>query len=277
MATCTGHKERVTSVAYSPDGKTVASGSWDNTVKIWQADNGKLVKTLTGHKTEVVAVAYSAAGQLFSASIDGTVFQWEVDAAKPRKTFGPFEGSVSTLAVSRNGKILAVADHFHVRFFKYGRGKHLVGGVQPGRVTLWDVADGRKLRTLTGHRGAVVSLAFGADGLLATASWDGTVKLWNSATGAVVASIPKQTHKLHTVAFSHDGKTLALGGDDRTVQLWEVGPRWVFQRAILKGHGRETTCLAFGKDDQYLVSGSGVSASTWWVSGGEVLLWDARK
>jgi WD40 repeat protein len=235
------------------------------------------VKTLPGHKAEVVAVAYNAAGQLFSASIDGAVLQWDVDAAAPARTFGPHEGGVSTLALSHDGKVLAVADNFHARFVKYGPGKYLVDGRRPGTVTLWSSDDGRKLGTLTGHSSAIVSLSFRADGLLATASWDGTVRLWNSATRSLVASVPKQNHKLHGVAFSNDGKTLAVGCDDRTVQLWDVGsvPRWLFQRAVLKGHNRETTCLAFGKDDQYLVSGSGAPTSTWFVKGGEVLVWDA--
>jgi len=279
LATCTGHKDRVTSVAFSPDRKTLASGSWDNTVKLWQANSGQLLKTLTGHQAEVVAVAYSAGGQLFSASIDGAVFQWDIDTGLQARTFGPHKGGVSTLALSPDGKILAVADNFHIQFAKYGPGRYVVDRGQPGTATLWDVASGRKLQTLTGHQRAIVSLAFRADGLLATASWDGTVKLWNSASGAETATVPKQNQRLHAVAFSHDGKTLALAGNDRAVQLWDVSlaPRSLFQRAVLKGHSRETTCLAFGKDDRYLVSGSGAPTSSWFVKGGEVLYWDAHR
>ena len=278
LATCSGHIDRATSVAFSPDNKTLASAGWDNTVKLWQASTGKLQKTLTSHRAEVVAVAYNAAGQLFSASIDGAVIQWDVNTGAPARNVGSHEGGVSTLALSQDGKVIAVAGNFQAVIGNDEHGKHLTGGKQPTTVTLWDLGDGHKLHTLTGHKQAVVSVAFRGDGLLATASWDGTVKLWNSTTGEELTTLPQQK-RMHTVAFSHDGKTLALGGYDCTVQLWDVelAPRRFSQRAVLKGHGRETTCLAFGKDDQYLVSGSGVPIGNWWVKGGEVLVWDARR
>jgi len=165
-----GHRDVVNSVAFSADGKLLASGSRDNNIKLWDAATGREIRTLQGHSSYVLSVAFSADGKLLaSGSGDNTITLWEVATGREIRTLKGHSSVVNSVAFSADGKLLA-------------------SGSYDKTITLWEVATGKAIRTLQGHRGNVYSVAFSADGkLLASGSWDGSTRLWNVQTGKEIA------------------------------------------------------------------------------------------
>ncbi|WP_233154188.1 nSTAND1 domain-containing NTPase, partial [Scytonema sp. HK-05] len=148
-----GHSKEVLSVALSRDGKTLASGSDDNTIKLWDVATSKELKTLNRHSSSVSSVAFSPDGKtLASGSYDNTIKLWDVATSKELKTLNRHSGSVNSVAFSPDGKTLA-------------------SGSSDNTIKLWDVATSKELKTLNGHSGSVNSVAFSRDGkTLASAS-----------------------------------------------------------------------------------------------------------
>ena len=209
IATLTGHTDRVHALAFSPDGNTLVTGSYDGTVRLWNVAAGRQVGApLTGHDDRVYSVAFSPDGKVVaSGADDGMVRLWDV--ATHRQVGAPLtghDGEIYSVAFSPDGKTLAT-------------------GADDGMVRLWDVATHRQVGApLTGHDGEIRSVAFSPDGkTLATGADDGTVRLWDVATQRQAgAPMTGSTEAVSSVAFSPDGKTLASGGDDGTVRLWDV-------------------------------------------------------
>jgi len=166
------HKERVTSVAFSPDGSKLASGSGDNTVKLWDSATGKELAS-SGHTSYVTSVAFSPDGsKLASGSDDKTVKLWDVATGKELASFSGHTSYVTSVAFSPDGSKLA-------------------SGSDDNTVKLWDIAAGKELATFSGHTSDVTSVAFSPDGSkLASGSGDKTVKLWDSATGKELPGEP---------------------------------------------------------------------------------------
>jgi WD40 repeat protein len=201
--TLTGHTDWVLSVAFSPDGRLLASGSFDDTIKLWEVASGRLVRTLTGHTDWVRSVAFSPDGRLLaSGSDDETIKLWEVASGSLVRSLG-HTAPVLSVAFSPDGRLLASGSYKEIK--------------------LWDVATGSLVRTLTGHTNWVLSVAFSPDGrLLASGSADKTIKLWEVASGSLVRTLTGHTDWVRSVAFSPDGRLLASGSADKTIKLWEV-------------------------------------------------------
>ncbi|MFD4531689.1 cytochrome D1 domain-containing protein [Kitasatospora sp. NPDC058397] len=231
----TGHTGAVTAVAYAPDGRTLATGSADHTVKLWDTTTHRLLATLTGHTGIVNTVAFSPDGRtLASAGTDRTVRLWDVASGRTTGILTGHTGVVSSAAFSPDGRTLATA-----------------GYDQTAR--LWDVASQRALTTLTGHTGAVRAVAYAPDGrTLATGSADHTVKLWDTTTHRLLATLTGHTGTVGTVAFSPDGRTLASAGADRTVRLWDLASHDT--TTILNGHTQEVSQAAFTADGRTLTT-----------------------
>ena len=235
--TLSGHSDYVFSVAFSPDGKVLASGSYDNTIKLWEVKTGRLINTLTGHSDSVSSVAFSPDGQvLASGSLDKTIKLWEVATGRKINSLSGHSHWVYSVAFSPDGQVLASGSHDKT-------------------IKLWEVATGRKINTLTGHSYPVGSVAFSPDGqVLASRSSDKTIKLREVKTGRLINTLSGHSHTVMSVAFSPDGRVLASGSFDKTIKLWKV--KTGREINSLSGHSHYVYSVAFSPDGQVLASGS---------------------
>ena len=199
----TGHTGDINGLAWSPDGRTIASGSRDWTIRLWDAATGTTKATLSGNAGEVNSVAFSADGHtLASAHDEQVVILWDVFTRQRKATLRGHTDYVSSIKYSPDGRTIASASFDHT-------------------VRLWDVATGKTIYTLIGHNDAVISVAYSPDGrTIASASFDHTVRLWDVATGAT-KTILEYPSRVISVAFSPDGRTIA-GAGWHDIFLWDV-------------------------------------------------------
>ena len=284
-ATLQGHTQPVQSVAFSPDGKTIASGSRDMTIKLWDVATGKERATLMGHSNYVVFSPDSKSLASFGGS-DMTVKLWDVSTGKERATFRGHTRPLYGLAFSPDGKTIASGSfdntvklwdmatarvrstvNFPTSIGIWGflalspDGKTLALTSEDETVKLLDVSTGKEQATLKGHTGFVYSVSFSPDGkTVASGSMDKTVKLWELATRKERANFHPSRH-ISSVAFSPDGKTLASGLDSNRVTLWDVASGK--KRATLLGHNWAVNCVAFSPDGKTLASPVGDKINLW--------------
>ncbi|KAK0715232.1 beta transducin-like protein HET-D2Y, partial [Lasiosphaeris hirsuta] len=279
LQTLEGHSDWVRSVAFSPDGQRLASGSDDRTVKIWDTASGRCLKTLEGHSDRVRSVAFSPDGQrLASGSSDRTVKIWDTASGRCLQTLEGHSGWVRSVAFSPDGQRLASgSDDRTVKIWDTASGRclqtleghsdwvrsvafspdgqRLVSGSDDTTVKIWDTASGRCLQTLEEHSDSVLSVAFSPDGQrLASGSDDKTVKIWDTASGRYLQTLEGHSDWVRSVAFSPDGQRLASGSDDKTVKIWDTASGRCLQ--TLEGHSDRVRSVAFSPDGQRLASGS---------------------
>ena len=206
--TITGHSGYVTSVAISPDGQTLVSGSNDKTIKIWQLSTGQELRTLTGHSGWISSLAISPDGQtLVSGSWDKTIKIWQLSTGQELRTLTGHSAHVGSVAISPDGQTL-------------------VSGSGDNTIKIWELSTGRELRTLTGHSASVSSLAISPDGqtLVSGSGSDegGTIKIWQLSTGQLLCTLTGHSGYVTSVAISPDGQTLVSGSYDHTIKIWRV-------------------------------------------------------
>jgi CRISPR-associated protein Csx3 len=227
VQTLIGHSDTVQSVAVSPDGKVIASGSLDKTIKLWNLTTGQLLATLKGHSSVVLSLAFSPDGQILASASnmavqDGNIKLWNVGTRTLQRTLGGrlLDLRVSCLAFSPDGETLATG---HV----------------DAAIRLWHLGSGKVQRILRGHGWDVRSVTFSPDGqLLISAGVDSAIKIWNSRTGkllhtfnrpspsdlvgSLVSWFDSSTGSIWSVSISPDGQTIASGGSDQPIMLWNV-------------------------------------------------------
>jgi WD40 repeat protein len=237
IRTLSGHKKSVMNVSFSPDGKTLATGSADKTIKLWNLSTGKEIRILQGHEETVNSVSFSLDGTtLATASDDSTIKLWNVETGIRNLTIQGHQESVRSVSFSPNGKTLAT-------------------GSVDQTIKLWNVEIGKEIRTLQGHKGLVRSVSFSPDGkTLATSSEN--IRLWDMETGKEIRTLPghKDKKRIESISFSPDGKTLASGSADKTVRLWNVETRTEIR--TLEGHQDSVMSVSFSPDGKTLTSGS---------------------
>ncbi len=245
LYTYSGHAGGVEAVAWSPDGKRIASGSVDNTVQVWDAADGGHVYTYRGHSSSVLAVAWSPDGKrIASGSGDKTVQIWDAADGGHVYTYRGHPSSVLAVAWSPDGKRIASAS-------------------LDKTVQVWDAANGGHVFTFRGHADIVLAVAWSPDGKhIASGSDDTTVQVWDAVNGSHVFTFRGHAGFVHAVAWSPDGKHIASSSDDKTVQVWDaINGSHVF---TFRGHADIVLAVAWSSDGKRIASASTDSTVQVW-------------
>jgi WD40 repeat protein len=255
VRTLRGHSSMVLAVAVSSDGQAIATGSNDHTIKLWQLETGKLLRTLgglfSGHSSIVHTVAFSPDGQLLaSGSWDETIKLWQVSRGKEIRTLTSHGSWINSVAFNP-----ILPNFSYQQEEAYLRGWILASGGADGTVKLWIVSTGIEISTFTGHSDSVWSVAFSPDGqLLASGSADSTIKLWQVDRGREIRSFIGHSFFVNFVTFSPDGRLLVSASADGTIKLWQVSTGKEIH--TFRGHSDAVCSVAFSPNAQFLASGS---------------------
>lgn len=252
VKTFRGHLKPVFSVAFSPDGNTLASGSYDKSVRIWDINAGRLLQTFTGHTDAVYSVAYNSSGNMLaSCGKDKTIRIWDPSTGRLKKTLKSNE-EVTTISFDPIRNQIASAG-------------------EKGIINIWDIDSGKKKFTLRGHFDLISSIDYSFDGAyLASGSYDKQILLWAPLAGKQLTSLPQSTASVNAISFQPNGTALIAGSSDKTVKLWEI-PIGELIRTFEPGSG-EIISVSFNNNGSYLACAmSDGTIGIWNVETGKIV------
>jgi len=296
VMTLSGHTSPVSSVAFSPDGRRIASGSSDETIKVWDAKTGRVIRTLSAHtESWVDSVAFSPDGQrIVSGSVDETIKVWDAETGQLVRTLSGHSNGVNSVAFSPDGRQIASGSDdktvkiwnaktgglvrglrghtkgvYSVAFSPDGR--RIASGSDDETIKIWNAKTGRLVRTLGPHKSWVSSVAFSPDGQrIASGSSAETIKVWNTETGRLVRTLREPfsnvfSRQISSVAFSPDGRWIASGSRDCTIKVWDAETGRLIR--TLSGHTSYVSSVAFSPDGERIATGSGDKTVKVWDLG----------
>lgn len=287
--TWSGHTGSILCLAASPNGEWVASGSHDQTVRLWDVVTGREVHKFGGHSANVNCLAFSRDGHwLVSGSSDKTVRVWDLHSRTQHRVVRNFDAKLESLAITPDGERLVVATASgSVKVLQFGTfaeqvtlrqpgvsvhavaispdGKLAAAGFANAVVRMWDLTTGVETEVLTNHEDAVMCLAFDSRGKwLARGAQGGVVKIWNRVSHAEGPTLQAHWNAINTIAFSEDGQRLVSGGSDNLICEWEVDSGAL--RRTLRGHQRAVTGVVLPNGSQQIVSCSDDVTLRMWES-----------
>jgi eukaryotic-like serine/threonine-protein kinase len=288
-ATLHGHTSTVRCATFSGDGGTIASGSQDGMIRLWDAATGREQLALKIHAAAVTSLGIHG-NLLVSGSADQSVKIWDLKARREVATLLPERGSVDAVAIARDGQTMACATKdgtvtlwdvatrkeqarlagtwglvTTVAFDPTGK-RRLFAGYGDHKARLWDLEQGKVLATFQGHKGPILGLALKPDGeQLATSGYDWLVKVWDVNTRQA-RTLDGHSGQVNAVAWSPDGAIVASGGLDGAVRVWDIAT--FKQQRGLRGHRGPVTSLTFSPDGRMLAS-TGIDQT--------VKLWDMTR
>ena len=245
-----GHTRIVTCISYSPNGCYIVSGSFDKTIRMWDAETGTAVgKPLEGHTGFVMSVAYSPDGHhIISGSSDKTIWVWDGEAGSAvGKPLGGHTDTVTCVAYSPDGR-------------------HILSGSADKTIRMWDADTGSAIgKPFDGHTSGVLSIAYSPDGChIISGSADMTIRMWDAETGSAVGEPLKgHTRQVKSVAYSPDGRHIISGSEDKTIWIWDAETGSAVGKP-LEGHTESVTCVAYSPDGHHILSGSGDCTIRMW-------------
>jgi eukaryotic-like serine/threonine-protein kinase len=288
-----GHTGEVWDAAISPDGRRLASASFDNTVKLWNTTTGNLQQTLRGHEARVYSVAFDKEGtRLVSASADRTAIIWDLATGKPLHVLRGHADNVRCAVFSPDGSVVVTGSwdgtlrgwnaltgqQFRLYNTSAGLitrvafspdGRWVGAGGSSGVAEVWEFYSGGLIQKFKSNLGPILSVAFSPDGWrIATtcnAPGGGVVKLWDILSGDEVLSFQVGSGLIERVTFSPDGRRLATSGWDGTIKVSDVATG--HEVLVLRGHSDRVWGLNFSASGDALVSAS---------ADRKVLLWNAK-
>jgi WD40 repeat protein len=237
LKTFSGHFGVVNRVTFSPDGETVASGSEDNTLKVWHLATGELIQSVISESQGVKFAVISPDGKkLASGSGDNSIQLWQLPTEKIQHTLIGHLDIVNQVAFSPDGQTL-------------------ISGSQDGTIKLWNTSNGELLHTLRGHSAGVKTVIISHDGkFVVSGSEDKTIKIWHLGGGVLLHNLTQHSQPINSLAISPDNQLLASGSNDNTIRVWDLATGKLMD--ILTGHSEAVRSVAFSPKGQNLASGS---------------------
>ncbi|KAF5624061.1 wd40 repeat protein [Fusarium sp. NRRL 25303] len=237
LLTLEGHSRDVNSVVFSHDSKKVASASWDETIRIWDAETGECERVLEGHSKSVNSVVFSHdSKKVVSGSDDKIIRIWDTETGECERELKGHRDGVKSVVFSHDSKRVA-------------------SGSDDKTIRIWDAETGKCERVLEGHSGYVRSVVFSYDSKrVASGSSDETIRIWDAGTGKCGRVLEGHRKYISSVVFSHNSKKVASGSEDKMIRVWnaETGKC----ERVLEGHSEYVNSVVFSHDSKKVASGS---------------------